>query len=300
VSQSPPIFPVSDPVGAMKSRHGPRAVAVLLAVLCQGAFTRAADLDDERDIAEQIAARTSPQEVIQLDVSGIAFQGLFRETTTKDRRGGVIVLPGRQSNQDSAELVRPLRTELPKHGWSSLSLSLPAADTEAEAQDFSALLPEATARLRSGVLLLKQKNIAEIALIGHDTGAWVALNYLLQQPDPAVKAVVLIDPAPTRSLPAFPVTLEKLGQTRTPILDILSNRENAAVADEARERRAALKENWEYRQVVINAPHERWQDMEDYLINRIYGWLARMKNMVDSMDGKPVTPAQSADQPVSH
>ena len=273
--------------------------ALLIAILFRASCTSAADLDVERDIAEQISARSSPQEVIQLDVSGIPFQGLYRETTAKEQRGGAIVLHGRHSNQDAAELINPLRSELPRHGWSSLSLALPVPDSEAEARDFSSLLPESVARLRSGVLSLKQRNIANIVLIGQDSGAWVALSYLLQQPDPAVKAVVLIDPTPTRFLPDFPVTLEKLAKTRTPILEFLSNRDNPAVADEARERRAALKENWEYRQVLINEPHENWKDLEDYLINRIYGWLARMKTTVDSMDTKPVNPLQP-NEAVSH
>jgi pimeloyl-ACP methyl ester carboxylesterase len=278
-----------------------RGIALLVFALVGRSLVTAADLDHERDIAEQLASRSSSREVVQLETSGIPFQGLFREALIKNRYGGVIVLPGRQANQDSTELIQPLRIQLSRHGWSSLSLSLPMADTETESQDYTALLPEAVARLRAGVQFLKQKNIDSIALIGHDTGVWVALSYLLQQPDPLVKAVVLIDPAPTRFLPAFPVTLDRLGQTRTPILDILSNRGNPMSNDEARERRAALKDNWEYRQIVINEPHQRWEDLEDYLTNRIHGWLSRMKTTVDSTDSSSVNPTtyQPGD-PISH
>lgn len=239
----------------------------------------AADLDDERAVAEQIAARVSPEEVVKLDVSGIPFQGLYRDNVQKQRRGAVILLHGRKSNQDAAELIYPLRAELPQHGWVSLSISLPLAETNAEIENFSSLLPESVGRLRSAVNYIKQKEISEIALIAHDSGAWVALSYLTQQPDSTVKAAVLIDPAPIKGLSSFPVKPDKLSTLTIPLLELLSRREGQPPSDEARERKTALKDTPSYRQVFIEMPNDRWKDMEDYLIQRIYGWLNRVQSM---------------------
>ncbi|MGI9210921.1 MAG: DUF3530 family protein, partial [Methylococcaceae bacterium] len=108
----------------------------------------AADLDDERDLAEQLATRNSPEEVLKLDVSGIPFQGLYRDSPLKKRRGGIILLHGRKSNQDAGELIHPLRVELPHHGSATLTISLPQAETQAESEDFSSLMPESVGRLR--------------------------------------------------------------------------------------------------------------------------------------------------------
>src|SRR5690606_14576804 len=183
-------------------------------------------------------------------------------------------LHGRHSNQDAADLIGPLRRGLPEHGWSSLSLAMPLSKPD-DPQVDADLLPEATARLRSGVAFLKQKNIANIALLAHDSGAWAALSYLAQAPDQAVKAAVLIDPAPARELDPPPVSSEGLSAIRLPILEILSRRMAAPPDDAATRKRAVMKGRSSYRQLVLNEPDRGWQDVESFLVNHIHGWLAR-------------------------
>lgn len=251
--------------------------ALLISLLLMASPLSAADLDDERDLAEQIAVRVSPEEIVKLEISGIPFQGLYRDSPEKQRRGGVIILHGRKANQDAAELIHPLRTVLPTHGWATLSISLPLAETRAESENFSSLLPESVGRLRSAIDYLKPKELGDIALIGHDSGAWVVLNYLIQQPDDAVRAVVLIDPAPILGLSGFPVSLSKLSSLTLPLLELISRHEGQAPNEESRERRTAFKALPHYRQVFIETPDMRWKDTEEYLIQRIHGWLQRME-----------------------
>ena len=254
----------------------------------------AADLDDEKDLADQIAARFSPEEIVRLDVSGIPFQGLYRDSSLKNRHGAVIILHGRKSNQDAAELIHPLRAELPTHGWATLSISLPLAETNAESENFSSLLPESVGRLRAAVTYLKQKEIDYIALVGHDSGAWVALNELISQAaDPSVKAVVLIDPAPVRGLEGFPVSPAKLSGLSLPVLELLPRREGQPPDEEVRERKTTFRKNQAYRQVYIDTPNERWKDVEDYLIQRVHGWL----NLMQTRPRQPDQPEGQQDKP---
>ncbi|MGI9211933.1 MAG: DUF3530 family protein, partial [Methylococcaceae bacterium] len=138
------------------------------------------------------------------------------------------------------------------------------------------LMPESVGRLRSAVTALKQKELADIALIGHDSGAWVALNYMLQQPDPEVRALILVDPASIRGLGGFPVKLEKLSTIKIPVLEKLSPRQARVPHEEARERKTAMKGVSDYRQITIETPSTLWNAVQDYLIERIHGWLGRI------------------------
>ncbi|MEY4194814.1 MAG: hypothetical protein RLZZ226_1182 [Pseudomonadota bacterium] len=251
-------------------------VGTILLLLWIAGVGATADLDDERELAAQLAARNSPEDVLKLSVSGIPFQGLYRDSLVKQRRGGIILLHGRKSNQDAAELIHPLRVALPGHGWATLTCSLPLAETDAEAANFASLMPESVGRLRAAVTAMQQKDIQDIALIGHDSGAWVALNYLLQQPDPAIRAVVLLDPAPIRGLDKFPVKLARLSSLKLPLLELLSHRSGDTPDDEARERKTALKTLADYHQIRVETPNDGWKTVEDYLLQRLHGWLSRM------------------------
>lgn len=80
----------------------------LLAWLASGELW-ATDGYRELQITQDIDARTSPGEVVRLQASGLEFQGLYREAVSKNVRGAVVLLHGRDSNQDAADLIRPLR-----------------------------------------------------------------------------------------------------------------------------------------------------------------------------------------------
>ncbi|BBA34110.1 uncharacterized protein sS8_2158 [Methylocaldum marinum] len=86
------------------------------------------DMHRERQIAEAIEPHTTSDDTIRLEASGVEFRGQYRDTVSKDLRGGIILLHGRHSNQDAAELVRPLRRGLPILEILSSRLSAPADD----------------------------------------------------------------------------------------------------------------------------------------------------------------------------
>lgn len=239
------------------------------------AETPAMDMHRARQIAEAIELHTTPDEAIRLEASGIEFRGLYRDAVSKDLRGGVILLHGRHSSQDSANLIHPLRQGLPEHGWSSLSLAMPIAEPD-DLQGHAARLEEAIERLQSAVTFFTQKNLTNIALLAHDTGTWAALGYLARSPDSTVKAAVLVDPVPIPDLDPSPIAADRPSFTGLPILEILSSRLSSP-ADDMSRKRAAMKNNPAYRLLVLNEPDRGWQDMEDFLINRIHGWLTSLQ-----------------------
>lgn len=259
-----------------KTRLCKQILIISISACLASSETLATDVHRERQIADDIGTRTHPDEAIRLEASDFGFQGLYREAVSKDVRGGVILLHGRHSNQDAADLIRPLRLGLPVHGWSSLSLAMPISDAD-DLQGHANLLAETTARLQSSVEFLKQKKIGNIALLAHDIGAWTALSYLADSPDGAVKAAVLIDPAPVRKLDPPPISPDSLSAIRLPILEILSSRISVPMDDEASRKRAAMKTNPSYRLLVLNEPDHGWQDIGEFLVNRVHGWLTNLQ-----------------------
>jgi pimeloyl-ACP methyl ester carboxylesterase len=114
-------------------------------------------------------------------------------------------------------------------------------------------------------------------LLAHDTGAWTVLNYLANSPAGNVRAAVLIDPAPMRELDPPPLSPDSLSTIRLPILEILSSRISVPIHDEASRRRAAMKTNPSYRLLVLNEPDHGWQDIGEFLVNRVHGWLTNLQ-----------------------
>ncbi|WP_051331460.1 DUF3530 family protein [Methylocaldum szegediense] len=257
----------------------------LLAWLASGELW-ATDGYRELQITQDIDARTSPGEVVRLQASGLEFQGLYREAVSKNVRGAVVLLHGRDSNQDAADLIRPLRRGLPEHGWNTLSLAMPIAVPD-DLQGQADLVPEAIVRLQSGITYLKEKNIGTIALLAHDTGAWGTLRYLADAPDNSVKGAVLIDPAPVGELDVPPISAGSLRAISLPILEILSRRISVSVNDEASRKRTVMKANPSYQLLVLNEPHRGWQDSEDFLLNRIHGWLSHLQASAVSITATP-------------
>lgn len=260
----------------LKTRLCNQVLAISISACLASGAILATDVHQEHQIAKDIGTRINPNEAIWLETADFRFQGLYREAVSKNVRGGVILLHGSHSHQDAADFIHPLRRGLPEHGWSSLSLAMPTSES-GDLQSDANLLPEAILRLHSGVAFLKPKNIGNIALLAHDTGAWAALNYLAQSPDQAVKAVVLIDPAPIREPDPVPISPDRLSTIRVPMLEILSSRLSVPIDEETSRKRTAMKTNSSYRLLVLNEPDHGWQDIEDFLINRVHGWLASLQ-----------------------
>jgi hypothetical protein len=236
----------------------------------------------------------SPGERIQLEAGGVRFAGLYRETTARRPLGAAVVLHGRDSGPDDLALVDPLRRHLPNRGWASLSLEAPEPGAGGTA-DPAATLAQAEERVRAGVEFLKGKNAKNLVLIGHGRGARMVLGYLLGQADPAVKAAVVIDPEPIPAVEGAGISAEQTAQLRFPLLELRTGRDSAVASEEARGWRVAFRANPGYRQSILNDPHPDWKDMEEFLFNRIHGWLARLLRPKELPESPP--PAAGSQPP---
>ena len=253
--------------------------AGLLFGLLGGHGALAADLAREQRITEQIEDAILEGDPLYLNFGGRRFMGIYTRSDAERTRGAVILLHGRGANPDWQDVIQPLRTGLPEHGWDTLSIQLPVESADAPDRAWDALIPAAAPRIDAALQALAPREYPKFVLIGHSFGARMATEYLASR-DPAslpqISALVAVglpvdDSARTRG------TLEALGKIDLPILDIYGERDLARVLEGAQDRRmtALDAKNTEYRQVEIADADHFFANQDTQLVARVRAWLSR-------------------------
>lgn len=264
------------------------ALACLFAMECG-----ATDISREAYYAEQIVKTLDSGEIVWLEAEGRKFLAIFTETEFPDIKNVAIVLHDKGSYPDLKPLIHVLRTELPKHRWSTLALQMPLRESGAENPDYYALFPSAAARLQAAIKFLNQKEFENIVIVGHGLGALMALQAQDQLRDD-IKAMAVVGLPVPGSRHQAARTLEFIRKAEIPMLDLYSSRDVPAVADSAAQRRSAAKSNADYRQV-------RLDDDETMTVKRIYSWLRRIVEQIESAkddeEAADQMPANDEDSP---
>ncbi len=245
----------------------------------------ATDIAREADYAARITKTLSVGEIVWLQANKRKFLSIYTETEYPDIKEAAIILHDKGAHPDRKPLIYDLRTELPKHRWSTLALQMPLRETGAEAEDYFDLFVEATARMRAAVSFLEAKEYENIVIVGHGMGALMALQAQNALQDD-IKASVIIDVPVTRNTAAR--TMEWIREAELPLLDLLVSRKIPNMAVSSAKRRLAAKDNTHYRQVSIN-------DDEAMMVKRVYSWLRRtMETLASAENGDEAAEKESA------
>ncbi|KRT58406.1 alpha/beta fold hydrolase [endosymbiont of Ridgeia piscesae] len=237
----------------------------------------AADLTREGRIAEQIFDAILEGQPIWLKAEGRRFLAIHTLSPAKQVQGGVILLHSMGANPDWDQVIHPLRTALPKHGWETLSIQLPVAAPGATQAEWLRLIPEAFPRIRSAAKFFREQNNHNLVLIGHSLGARMGLEFLADgAPPEAIRAFVAIGLPTPQEQEENPV-YETLRKLKLPMLDLYGSRDLASVTDTARLRRIVAKraELQAYRQDRIEGADHFFSNLEQTLINRTRAWIRR-------------------------
>ncbi|CAK0779639.1 DUF3530 domain-containing protein [Gammaproteobacteria bacterium] len=239
-----------------------------------------ADLSREQHVREQIEDLHVIGEPLTLSAQGVDFLGLFIPATVPKprRRGGLVMLHGLATHPDEGQVIHPLRIHLAEHGWETLAIQLPLADSEAPVSDYLALIPEALPRIDMAVAFLKQRDISHILLVGHDLGARMGLAYLAANPPEEVRGLVALGLATDRQEATNPTdgVLAPLRKIQQPILDLYGTRDLPEVLASARDRKIAAQEahNVGYHQATLPQADHFFRNLTNVLLGRVRGWLS--------------------------
>jgi dienelactone hydrolase len=173
---------------------------------------------------------------------------------------------------DQQQLIYGLRVFLPEHNWVTLALQMPLREAGVDREDYYALFPAAAARIQAGINYAKSNGAENIVVVGYGLGGLMGV-YALSEQVADIKALVTISlPVPSTENKAAQ-TLEFIKKIKIPMLDIYGALDVSDVAESARDRRLAAKENTGYRQIKINDEGHAYVHDEGLLIKRIYSWL---------------------------
>lgn len=243
-------------------------IAAGFILFCQALF--AADLVRERRIADQILDGIIDGETVMLETDGHEFLGIFMEAELDEIRGSVIVLHGKGANPDWHEIVQPLRTHLPSHGWDTLSIQLPVAASDASEADWSGVVSEAAPRIKAALEYLEGKNRLNVVLVAHSMGVAMAMDFLGRDPD-SVQALVAI------GTPDMPIVYDTLRKLTIPVMDLYGADDFPEVKKATKKRKKAARKapNPRFIQVEVNNADHFFTGQEEMLEARVRSWLYR-------------------------
>jgi len=249
-----------------------------------GSASYASDLEKEKRWSEQIVDALLVGEAVELDADGTPFLGIYTEADEPDTGRAVIVLHGIGAHPDWPEIINPLRSALPEHGWSSLSIQAPILANDAEVADYAPLFAEVGPRVKAAAAFLRERGNHTLVLIGHSLGASMSAAYLAGDPGHGFVGLVAIGmtviDADERMNGAL--ALEKIS---VPVLDIYGSRDLDGVLATAKMRATAARKagNANYRQTMVEGADHFFTGMEDDLTRRVYGW---QKSQFEQQAGK--------------
>ncbi|MGW8247617.1 MAG: alpha/beta fold hydrolase [Acidiferrobacterales bacterium] len=252
-------------------------IAPLFALMSMS--VQAASLSDrakEKRWEQQIVPDIMVGNAIKLNASGVEFLGLYTPPANGKSRGAVIILHGNGVHPAWPAVIEPLRTELPEHGWHTLSLQMPILPNGAVDKDYVPLFPEVPARIQAGVDFLKKKGIKHIVLTGHSLGTTMATYYLADARDPVVDTFVLVSGGPGVITDKRMNEIKNLGRVHgVSVLDIYGTEDFPYVIDSVIKRKTLdlAKHGNRYTSFAIKGADHFYRDVEPALVQKFVQWI---------------------------
>ncbi|MCW8888973.1 MAG: alpha/beta hydrolase family protein [Gammaproteobacteria bacterium] len=237
-----------------------------------------------------------------LNVDGQEVLSLYRHGERARLDGGVILLHDQGANPDWPGVVRTLRRELPRYGWSTLAVALPAPDNSAKssAQVLKAWSQSVPKRIEAAIVAMGERNIFNLVLIGHGTGAAIAADYIAKNPSDRIQGLIAIGMDGSRHEDEAldgAMILRKVNRRifdlygsrdLEPVVNSAQRRERVAVSAEPGKQRQHLRAadfgkgfnqqnalQITYRQHRLEGADHHFHGYERQLLSRVAGWLRR-------------------------
>jgi len=212
-----------------------------------------------------------------LNVGKSKILSLYTEHSTEKAIGAAIVIHGTGVHPNWDQIIRPVRSQLPDYGWSTLSIQMPVLANDAKHSEYTLLFDDIAPRINAAAKFLKAKGIRNIIIIGHSMGATMAGYYLAQKPDSSIQALVAIGSAGLTFKDKNKNYLKSLETIRVPVLDIFGAIDLPEVMKNAKRKKAIARKAGikSYTQIKVAGANHFFAHKEDVLVKHIRSWLAK-------------------------
>jgi dienelactone hydrolase len=247
---------------------------------------QASNTAEEGRIQAEIRKQLKQGEIVELEVDGQQFIGIYQKSALPVTQGAVLILHGLDQNPDSPAVIKPIRNRLAQSGWDTLAMQMPIPSMDSSGNLFPelevvypALATEAVARINAAVKFFEDNNNSNLAIVGHGLGANMAISYLAN--DPAKEFQTLVAISLNHNQPGN--FFESLSQLKLPVLDIYGSRDIRAVVSGADSRKKAIvveAENSRFRQYMIEGANHYFTALEAELVSTVRAWLKKTSPVV--------------------
>lgn len=231
----------------------------------------ASDLAREHRIADELSDAVVEGESVFLEAADARFWNIYTEAE-EPAKGAVIVLHGRGLHPDWPAVARPVRTSLPRLGWSTLSMQLPVLAKGSLFADYVEILPQAGPRIEAGIAHLRSLGYRKIHLVAHSCGAQMTMAWLDNGGGDSLDSLTVVNLGMTKYQRHFG-HLPPLDGLKIPVLDIYGGKDFVAKRAAERLQLLNLGANPYSRQQVIAGGKHMLKKQGPELANSINTWL---------------------------
>ncbi len=254
----------------------PTVAAVALAGLLATMPVHASDKAKEQRWAEQIVDQLIDGEATWLQAGDDRFLAILTEAEGTPR-GSVVLLHGMGVHPNWPQVIYPLRVELARLGWTTLSLQMPVLANDAEATAYVPLFDEVPPRIDAALAFLADRDLLPTNLVGHSMGAYMGAYYLRgARPGGAVAGLVGIGMS-GRTDGGVADAATSLAQIELPVLDIYGENDMDDVLAGVERRFAAGTRNPGYAQRITRGANHFFDGQEAELVVTVDAWLAEKR-----------------------
>ncbi len=250
-------------------------------------------------------------EAIELEANGKKQFAIYTPPFSRVVQGGAILLPDRNTHPDWPQVIAPLRRQLPRFGWATLSIGLPPFEPAAGETARETFFAAATDTINAAIRYLQGRNVKTIVLIGYGTGAVAAAKFLSENSSVEISGFAAVA-MPGIADPKSPLnTSTDLQKIPVPVLDLFGTNDNDSVTQSAEKRALAARQagraaetartpktflrteslqadtppgaarTGSYRQVAVTGADHGFTGLSDVLVKRVRGWLHRISSRPD-------------------
>lgn len=238
------------------------ALFAFIAGLVSTAFAQ--DYDREKRWENEVAPSVVVGDPVRImAASGHEFLALYTEA--EKPRASIVILHGIGVHPDHG-VIGTLRTRLVEQGYNTLSIQMPVLASDAQADAYPALFPDAADRIAKAAAWLKAKGQTKLVLLSHSMGSRMANAYLdragRDTPFAAWVALGLGQPYSEPTVRAL-----------YPILDIYGEKDLPPVREAAAERKKALNPLHGSKQIVLSRADHFYTGEETALVATVDNFL---------------------------
>jgi len=247
-------------------------------LLIPTAFT--SDLEKEKRWAEQVTDSLLDGEAHYLNDGKNDFLSLVTENEEGESPYGAVVIHGTGVHPNWSDVIQPLRIGLTENGWHTISIQMPVLPNEATHDDYTALFPEAPARIDAAVRYLKQEmDVKRVVLIAHSLGSSMTA-YHLSRNKPEVDGFIAIGMGGGGTHPNRD-TMAHLKSIKLPMLDLSGSEDLESVIKSNKARKTSQQHNEMYTQIIESGADHFFDGEEEALLNHVSNWLTKVQAQWD-------------------